>query len=583
MTQPVPRKSLITPEAVQAANADGTLLSAIAAASHEDDDSLFTTLSKMHNSGKIDVLDAYRSDQLDAGDRHRFFRLQYVFCKTLPGIQCLTADVLATCRIVLDKAGNDASVVVVYDALRAWFQQSQQRVEDGLTLIRRDIDTQSWAIHTVLLAGAAHDLARFSSEALDLSRQPQSDVRLNALRALGRMELDGHNKILTSMVDRLDAAIDVPICDQEPAVAIVTLLSLHGRLGEGSAGLLEPVFLKACKTPTKEMRHAIAVGLHSFWRSFTDPMIDAAFSAIQTVDKDVPDMIERIDLTLYQWDLDGDRGRVLAFLVKLLGGSESAIEIDSLKNFRHRLSEGTGELTGWYVMSLLLTGNRRLCIAAERLLPHTRAWDGLDIDLTTFGLDSHWVLFLSRKILGFVIFNRPCATALLLSCLRAVPDEGRAELEDLIMRYLLINYPSAIGQLRASITPNDSAQGSVKRLSEAIEKYLEGLRRHGLCPAFQPSERARQLQRNREEDSLRDAQKQAVGNSVLSQLVPQSIMLYGTGTIAYVHTGEPSGPIRKEIPLGTIEQTMEVPRLESIDPIGLQYTIFRFRTEAPPS
>ena len=112
MTQPVPRNSLITPDAVQAANAAGTLLSAIAAASHDDDDSLVTTLSRMHNSGKIDVLDAYRSNQLDAVDRHGFFRLQYVFSKTLPRLQCLTADVLATCRIVLDKAGNDASVVV---------------------------------------------------------------------------------------------------------------------------------------------------------------------------------------------------------------------------------------------------------------------------------------------------------------------------------------------------------------------------------------------------------------------------------------------------------------------------------------
>ena len=583
MTQPVPPNSLITPDAVQAANAAGTLLSAIAAASHDDENSLVTTLSRMHNSGKIDVLDAYRSDQLDAVHRHGFFRLQRVFCQTLPKIQCLTADVLATCRIVLDKAGNDVSVVSVYDALREWFQLSQQRVEDGLTLIRRDIDTQSWTIQTVLLAGAAHDLGRFSGEALDLSRQPQSDVRLSALRALGQIKLDGHSEILTPIVDRLDEAIELPMCDQEPAVAIVALLSLHERIGEGAVGHLEPTFLKACKTPTKEMRHAIAVGLHNFRRSFTGSMIDAAFSAIQYVDKDVPDMIDTIDSTLYQWDLDGDRRRVLAFLVNLLGRSEAAIEIDSLKNFRHQLSHGAGDLTGWYVMSLLLTGNPKLCVAAERLLPHNRVLDGLDIDLTTFGLDSRWVLFLSRKILGFVTVNRPSATALLLSCLREVPDDGRADLEDLIMKYWLINYPRSIEQLRASITPNDSAQRSVKRLSDAIGKYLEGPRRHGVCNAFQPSERARQLQRNRQADSLRDAQKQAVSKSVLSQLVPQSIMLYGTGTIAYIHADEPGDPIRKEIPLGSFEQTMELPRLESIDPVGLHYAICRFRAEAPPS
>ena len=151
------------------------------------------------------------------------------------------------------------------------------------------------------------------------------------------------------------------------------------------------------------------------------------------------------------------------------------------------------------------------------------------------------------------------------------------------MKYLLINYPSAIEQLRASITPNDSAQGSVKRLSVAIEKYLKGLQKYGVCHAFQPSERARQLQRHRQADTFRDAQKQAVSKSVLSQLVPQSTMLYGTGTIVYVHVGELSDPIRKEIPLSSIEQTMELPRLEPIDPVGLHYAICRFRIEAPPS
>ena len=60
-------------------------------------------------------------------------------------------------------------------------------------------------------------------------------------------------------------------------------------------------------------------------------------------------------------------------------------------------------------------------------------------------------------------------------------------------------------------------------------------------------------------------------------------MLYGTGTIAYIHAGQPGDPIRKEVPLGSFEQTMELPRLESIDPVGLHYAIYRFRTEAPPS
>ena len=583
MTIPPPSDNPRTPDAIRAANAGGTLLPSIAAASHDDDGSLAITLSRMHNSGEIDVLKAYGSDQLDAVSRHGFFRLQYLFCQTLPQIHCAAADALATSRIVLDKAGNDASTLSVYDALRKWFQQSQQRVEEGLTLIRQDIDTHNWTIQTVLLAGAAHDLERFSGEALDLSRQPQSDVRLNALRALGHIQLKGHTEILTRIVDRLDKAIELPMCDQEPAIAIVTLLSIHSRIGEESMDLLVPIFHKACKTPSKEMCHAIAIGLCSYWRSFTEPMIDAAFTAIQYAPKDVPDMIDAIDSMLYQWDLDGDRQRVLAFLVNLLGHGEAAIEIDALDSFRHKLSGGPGDLIGWYVMSLLLTGKHQLCVAADRLLPHNKPPNDLAIDLKAFGLDAQWVLFLSRKILGFVTVNSASAAALLLSCLRAAPDEGRKELEELIQNYFLINYPGALDQLKATVAPNDPAQVSVKRLSDAIEKYFEGLRRSGVCNAFRPSERARQLQGYRQADLLRDAQKNAESKSVLSRLVPLSVLLYGTGTIAYIHADEPDDPVRKEIPLGSIEHTMELPRLESIDPVGLHYAIYRFRTEDLPS
>ena len=273
---------------------------------------------------------------------------------------------------------------------------------------------------------------------------------------------------------------------------------------------------------------------------------------------------------------------MFGLLRNLLSHGEDAIALGKLDNFRHKISRESGDVLGWYVISLLLTGDHRLCVAAADLLPYNDVPSGLDIDLTPFGLDTAWVLFVARKTLGYLLFRKEAATALLLSCLRAVPDNGRAELEGLISSHLLVNYPGAIKQMETAIGPDDPAQVSVRRLSRAIEQYLKDLGQSGTCKAFRPSERARQLQGFRQADFSRRVQKQAQEQSIMSQLVHRSTLLYGTGMIFYAYTEEGSSPRRQETSMASFEHKIEIPRLELIDPVGLDFAIHRFRLESPP-
>ena len=451
-----------------------------------------------------------------------------------------------------------------------------------MDLIRHDLGIQTGITRHVLMAGAAHDPRRFAEEALNLSHQPQSHIRLDALFALGRMALEEDDHILTRVTERLDQAIESPISDHDAAIAIEAALQLLDRFGEKLVHVVESLLAKACKNPPPITRHAIAVGLQFGRKNYTEAMIDASFSAIQHADKHAPDTINEIDLMLYQWNLDGDRQRVLRLLRNLLSHSDDAIGLEALDSFRHKLTNEPGGLLGWYVVSLLLTGDLRLSVAANGLLPYNKAPVGLDIDLTPFALDPAWVPFLARKVLGYCLVNRASASALLLSCLRAVSNENRADLEELVLYYFLINYPGAIEWFEAAVSPNDPAGMSVKRLSSTLEAYLEELHRTDLCAAFRPSDRERQLQGYRQAHLLRNIQKEAEKRSVLSQLVHRSVLLYGTGSIYYVHTDEGCDPHRQEMSLASFHQTIEIPRLEVIDPVGLQYAIYRFRSEAPP-
>ena len=311
-------------------------------------------------------------------------------------------------------------------------------------------------------------------------------------------------------------------------------------------------------------------------------MIDATFEALQHTDKHDVHTSKTIDWILYQWDLDADRQRVLEFLVNLFTQGDDALDLETLSDFRHQLHDQPGDVLGWYIVSLLLTGDHALCTAAECLLPYKKIRDALDIDLGPFSLTPSRILYLARKILGYCLLNKESAAALLLSCLRAVPERNRTELEALVLNHFLMNYLTVIDWFESAISDDDRAKQSVDRLSSQLRVYVAELEQHGICPAFRPSERERQLQGYRQADFQRDVHKKAEQGSLLSALAHKATLLYGTSGIIYVHRDAASEPVRQEISMGTFGHFLEFPRLEAIDPVGLQYNIRLFRSEEPP-
>ena len=400
---------------------------------------------------------------------------------------------------------------------------------------------------------------------------------------LGRIVPIEEVDFLTRTIARLNEVIEAPKSDDDTSHAVEAALHLLHRTNGGILKAVEPLLLKACTTPTPATLYTLAVGLETHRNSYSQAMIDATFSALSRTSKEGVLTIEAIDSILYQWDLEGDRQRILEFLINLLSHSDDAIEFDSLNDFRHKLRNEPGAVLGWYVVSLLLTGDHRLCVAANQLLPYNQTCDGLDIDLRPFSLTSPWLLYLSYKILGYCLANKESTAALLLACLRAASDENRAELESLVRVHFLMNYLTAIDWFESNLSPNDPARQSVERLSQAMKSYVDELDQAGKCPAFRPTERERQLESYRLGDFVRAIHKKAEEDSILSIFAHKATMLYGTASIAYIYRNDHDDPDRQEISLATFEHATEIPRIEVIDPVGLHYAIYRFRLEPPPS
>lgn len=571
-----------TDQSILSANAEGALLSEIASGSYGDHDSLANRLAKLHNSGTLDILDVFQSDQLDTVSGSPFFKLQQVFCLTLPQIQCTVENTVATYKALFEKAGEDLEAGEVYRCLCEWFQVRRGRVDAGLALIQNDLDIPIGVIRSILLAGAAHNLTEFVTAALELSHQNQSHIRQGALSALGQMPYGDDDDNLARVIERFDQVIESPMCEHDAVSAINAAFQLLKQPREKFPGAIEPLLIKFCKNPMPN-RFVIANNLLRHRKIYTEAMIDASFSALQRTGKDESGTITQIDSILYEWDLDEDRQRVFRFVSGLLGSGDHAINIEALDCFRNRLTNEPGGVLGWYVVSLFLSGDHNLCVVANELLPINRTQDGLDIDLISFSLTSPWVLYLARKILGYCLFKKEAAAALLLSCLRVIPEQERYELEEHVLNHFLMNYPGAVDWFEPAISVDDPAKESVDRLSSKVKAYIAELKQLGQCLAFNPSERERQIQGYHQADFGREINKQVEKKSIFSGIIHKAAILYGTGSIFYVYGEEGSEPHRQEISMGYHEFSFEAPRLSVIDPIGLQFAIYRFQSELPPS
>ena len=564
------------------ANSDGRLLEAIADTPYSEHERVAELLAEMHNTGHVNLLQVCGSGQLGALSRHRFFDLQGLFCVALPHVRCSTAEAATLCHRFFEQAGEDLSAGAVYGALAEWFNRTIERVDEGLAFVRAKLDVAYGVTRSLLLAGSTHDVARFVHEGLELSQEPNESTRRAALSALGLIT-PAEGPLTCSVVERLGEVIGGSAVEQDQVAAFNAVLDLLERLGDPELANLQQLVVSACRDPRPILRHAIAESLRDRRSVFTDTMTDAAFAAIGDTDCDYARTISAVDSMLYRWDIEGDRKRVLSLLVELIGRDEKAIDVQSLPNFRHRIANGPGALLGWYVVSLFLTGNDKLSVAADDLLPYQETRDGLDIDLSVFGLASPWVLFLTRKVLGYCILKKEGAAALLLSCLRDLAGEEPAEAEDLILDYFLVNYPTAIELFEAASSPDDVAADSVGRLRAALDRYLDGLRRHGTCAAFRPSERERALQRYQQLDFWRGVQDIAEEQSFFVQVAHRIPMLYGTALVTHVYRSPDSEPVRQEVALSSLEHTANLPRLDAMDPVGLQYARFQFKRERPPS
>jgi len=236
-------------------------------------------------------------------------------------------------------------------------------------------------------------------------------------------------------------------------------------------------------------------------------------------------------------------------------------------------------LTRWF-----LKGDQVLCEAVHAIVG-TYHGNGLllEIDVTELNpSDSGHILFIARKVIGYLFIQPITVASVLISLIRnATDDKVLKELGALLFDPLLLNYTGKARDyiIKQSGSESGKVKETIDNALKEIDTYLENLRSVGQLPAFlYPSEAQREAYNRHFSQLMAESWKAAEAKSVFLNLFPKSVLLYGKKSISYVY-GSDGQPHRQEIPLQSHGSEIEFARMQTLDPVGMDYMLRVFRNE----
>jgi hypothetical protein len=360
--------------------------------------------------------------------------------------------------------------------------------------------------------------------------------------------------------------------------AVASALDLAAKTGQLTSTELFEIVRRVSEMAGPSATLLCARALWTHGGALTQPVLELLLRPLQALDPSHKGTIRELDHGLATL-LDSPHDHLaLDFIATLFASVDGALALSDFSSFGRKLIEADERFHPVFIR-WMLSGNRALCEGVGRLLQgEDLKGIPLNIDFSAFRLSPVQLVFLCRKAIGFLFLQPVTAASIHVAVLRACDDEVAIQVRSLLVEPLLLNYGGSVKAYLDGIVQGDRAWPNVQAALTLGEQYLTDLASIGVIKELHPSEHDRQLEHLRFHDEMQNAHKEAQKSSVLLSLVRRSVILYGKRSLTYVE--EPNDvrrPVEMELmPHGV---TIEVPRMQIVDPVGLDYMLRVFRVE----
>ncbi|MBR8060224.1 hypothetical protein [Burkholderia dolosa] len=573
--------------AILAKAADGTLVDALFGEYgrvwlHEDSPTI-DLLTEMHNNGEIDLLAIVTPEAIERHRGRNFFNGQHLYEQLIPRISGSVREMLRVVELLRVGGGNDMAAGLHIDKFAVWCGAEPTRPMDLLALIDEGVPNADTYLVIAIKTGVHVDRELFTMRAYEFLESGTERQRLSALCALGQIEmLDAAewDRLLGALTAAQDANDDDAFRGQ--------LLSAVANRVKGApperVAELNRMAAMAVANGGSQTLYVAARILAFEAESLAEDLRERLLHALRGVGGESHSTIELLDIALSKLVSAGQVDAVRRFAEDLLTRPDDTIKLQRLDSMVRALVDDPGNALADWTVAWLRNGNYRLCSAMDRAMFGAGRDDrALSVDFTRYGLSDEEYPYLARKAVA-TFFLKPLLTvSLLTSLLRTAPTNAAAKVEDVLIGPVLHNYAGVARDHLVSVAddPEDPAASAARRALDAQDAYLDGLNSPGRVLELHPSEHERQLEWERHADSMSDAIRKARKDSIISKIVTESVMLYGNSAVSWIDL--PGGkPRRIETKLGSVGTSFEMPRVDIVDPIGLQLMLLTFRSEESP-
>jgi len=541
---------------------------------------LGTELVTLHNDGEIDVVGAFESLSNNSPNGPNCFLTRHVFEKALPDINSPVLPVMRCILRLYRQAGQDFAAGTIIEGYVEFCAKQTSRPHDALAEIEAYPSEFAGLLTATLSAGFRIDKPHFLNQALRLCEGQNVELSRGAVLSLGNLNLSGDTLMPEDAIVALERIAAKETDDLLLANLVKSAFALLQQNMDQEQRLSALITAALSKGDEYTLYAASEIfGFHT--SELPEALLDVLLIHLARVMATNKGSLDNIDYGISHLLKNDFSHKAIKFLEDYLLAHPDELAMNVFDNAAREIL-GNKALISKVLTRWFLRGERVLGDSIYWIVSHNQDDLPLETDPSELpSTEAEHLFFLARKTIGYLFMQQICAASLLISLMRhAKNDETLTTLGSLLFDPLLLNYT---GKTREYVEQQSAIEsGKVKatlcRTLKAVDNYLVDLQSVGNLAALYPSEAQREAYHRYFSRSMAESMEDAQSQSAILQLVSKSVLLYGRASINYVYRADGQSH-RTETPLHLHGVEMEFPRMENLDPFGLNYMLRIFRNE----
>ena len=531
---------------------------------------LLETLAIILNGPDAPPIDLYLEEALGDLKEFKFFSVQHVLCDLIPLLNVDQGVLLAFVTRLVDAGGDDLTAGDPSTAFGEWTKQDATRAVKVYKAARCG---DSFALRHLSIVLKMHEDI---SESLVFVQSDERKAKLSAISALGSMDLgERYEEVLGTLLQEASSD-DEEIALHSLKTAYRAASARRSFLPTGFDEQLERVF----HTRSPFAIHLAADLLCLYRGSLTEKAINLCFDAVSDVDPNSKGTISHIDLAAAQLVDNGCTEKVVRLLNKLLDRAEGQVTLDAFDNTYYALQKAGLDVLGSAVVYWLLNGGTytRNCLA-NKVCSVGQDNPPFSVPAAYLPPESSDQLFLCRKAIGWFFMDPLAAIVIPLAVLRNGSPDIAKEVLELIYNPLLLSYSGKLKDYLVRYMENDDVNGSglaeLLARKKAFQDAMTGIER---LVELHPNEMQREIDYLQRTEQTKRSMEEASRKSILRELFNEQYILYGNRFLTQIRiNGEETNLVEHE--MNSFSISSELPLLDIVDPVGLDYQLSYFKFE----